>query len=187
MKGMIIYKGKYGATRQYAQWLSEKLNIAAIPASDSIEEQIDSCDYFVLGTSVYIGKLKLARWLKNNQDSIKGKKIFFYLVSATPPSETGKLNKYIQTGIPAELLKKMEIYFLHGRMKMSELSARDRFMLRMGAWLTRDPAAKKKMLTDFNGVKAENLAPLVKSIGSYITSETNQTIQPLPADLKEYF
>ena len=26
MKGIIIYKGKYGATAQYAQWLGEELN-----------------------------------------------------------------------------------------------------------------------------------------------------------------
>ena len=27
MQGHIIYQGKYGATRQYADWLNEMLNI----------------------------------------------------------------------------------------------------------------------------------------------------------------
>ena len=52
-------------------------------------------------------------------------------------------------------------------MKMKNLSWWDRFLLKMGARLTKDPVEKKKMLTDFNEVKKENIEPLIESVRKF--------------------
>jgi menaquinone-dependent protoporphyrinogen IX oxidase len=187
MKGIIIYKGKYGATRQYAEWLSEKFKLFAAPADDIMNEQLEDYDFFILGCSVYVGKLQLSAWLTENLQLLAGKKIFFFLVSGTPPGEVEKLNKYIQSGVPDQIRNNSEIYFLHGKMKMKELSLKDRFILRLGAMLLKDPVAKNKMLTDFNEVKMENLNPLINNLEFYISSIQKKNNSKEIAVLAEYF
>jgi menaquinone-dependent protoporphyrinogen IX oxidase len=187
MKGIIIYKGKYGATRQYADWLSEEFKLPAVPADDIMKEQLEDYDFFILGSSVYIGKLQLASWIKENIQSLTGKKIFFFLVSATPPAETTKLNEYINSGVPDQVRNNMEVYYLHGKMKIKELSWKDRFILHMGALLVKDPVAKKKMLTDFNEVKKGNLNLFIKDLETYLSSIQKKLPSKAMASLPAYF
>jgi menaquinone-dependent protoporphyrinogen IX oxidase len=164
MKGIIIYKGKYGATAQYAGWLGEELNIPAITAENIEGSDLAPCDFIILGTSVYIGKLQISKWLRHNQEKIKDKKIYFFLVSGTPPDQKEKLETYLQAGLPPAIRDRATVYYLHGKLDIAKLSWKDRFLLKMGARLAKDPEEKRSMLTDYNDVKKENIAGLVAKI-----------------------
>ena len=167
MKGIVIYQGKYGATQQYAEWLGQELNIPVVSADDEREE-ISNYDYFVLGSSVYIGKLVMRNWLKKNLANINTRKIFFFLVSGTAPDEKEKLESYLSSGIPATIRKKIDVSFLPGKLDIKKLSWMDRFLLRMGARLEKDAAVKKGMLTEYNQVKKENLAGLIDKVKNFV-------------------
>lgn len=53
MKGVIIYKSKYGATQQYALWLSTALELPAWqPEEKTINELLNS-DFFIIGSPIY--------------------------------------------------------------------------------------------------------------------------------------
>ncbi|MBC7873254.1 MAG: hypothetical protein H7Y01_04620 [Ferruginibacter sp.] len=164
MKGIIIYKGKYGATRQYAEWLGNKLRLPVSVASAIKRDQLAAFDFFVIGTSVYIGKLQIKKWLSGNLSFLKGKKIFLFQVAGTPPEETGKRQAYNLAGIPEELISQCKFYFLAGRMIVRELSWMDRFMLKMGARLAKDPGDRNNMLSDYDHVRKENLRELTAAI-----------------------
>jgi hypothetical protein len=62
-------------------------------------------------------------------------------------------------------------------MILRELSWKDRFMLKMGARLTKDPAAKKTMPTDYNQVKKENITGLVNAVTKFCAAK-KETMQP---------
>jgi menaquinone-dependent protoporphyrinogen IX oxidase len=176
MEGIIVYKGKYGATQQYAQWLGDELNLP-FAASDNIDgNDLLNYDFFVIGSSIYIGKLQISKWLKANLASLKGKKIFFFQVAATPPDQKEKLETYVRSGVPEEIRNQCEFYFYPGKMIFNNLSWTDRFMLKMGARLTKDPAEKKGMLTDFNNVKKENIAGLASEVKKFC-STNKQSMQ----------
>jgi hypothetical protein len=51
---------------------------------------------------------------------------------------------------------------------MRNLSGWDRFMLKMGAKLTKDPLEKKEMLTDFDHVKKEKVIPIIEGVRAFI-------------------
>ena len=176
MKGIIIYKGKYGATQQYAQWLGEELNLPVAASDKVVGNDLLNYDFLVIGSSVYIGKLQISKWLKANLASLKGKKIFFFQVAATPPGQKEKLETYIRSGVPEEIRNQCEFYFYPGKMILNNLSWTDRFMLKMGARLTKDPDEKKGMLTDFNNVKKENIAGLASEVKNFC-STNKQGIQ----------
>jgi menaquinone-dependent protoporphyrinogen IX oxidase len=176
MKGIIIYKGKYNATRQYAQWLAEELNLPR-DISDNINSgQLKNYDFLVLGSSVYVGKLLMKRWLKNNVAALQGKKIFLFVVCGTQPEMKEKLQSYLHTSVPGEIRNSCETYFLPGRMVMKELSGWDRFIMKMGALPAKGPEAKKEMRMEYDKVKKENLDELIAAIRK-TTEAKNEMLQ----------
>ncbi|HWV65705.1 flavodoxin domain-containing protein, partial [Chitinophaga sp.] len=77
MKGLIIYKGKYGATRQYALWLGDALGWPVVPAGLETTQQLLNAECIILGSSIYIGKLQLRKWVKEHENLIISKRLFF--------------------------------------------------------------------------------------------------------------
>jgi menaquinone-dependent protoporphyrinogen IX oxidase len=164
MNGLVIYKGKYGATKQYAMWIGQELRLPVASADRFPVDELPKYDYFILGSSVYIGKLEIRSWLKKNFDLLQNKKILFFQVAASPMEQIEKRESYNIASLPAAILEKIQFYYLPGRMIMRNLSGWDRFMLKMGAKLTKDPVEKKIMLTDFDQVKKENILPIIEAI-----------------------
>jgi menaquinone-dependent protoporphyrinogen IX oxidase len=167
MKGLVIYKGKYGATKQYAMWIGQELQLPVASADRFPVDELPKYDYFILGSSVYIGKLEIKDWLKKNFDLLQNKKILFFQVSASPPEQIEKRESYNKASLPPDILQKIRFYYLPGRMIMRNLSAWDRLMLKMGAKLTKDPVEKKTMLTDFDHVKKENALPIIEAVRTF--------------------
>ena len=166
MKGLIICKGKYGATEQYGQWLSEDLQFPVADPWDVSAEMLEKCDSIVIGSSVYIGKLQVRDWLRRFEDILALKKVFFFIVCATPLDQKEKLSEIADNNIPASLIKGTNIYFLPGRLVKSRLSFMDRLMLKMGAMLQKDAEVGKRMLQDFDGVSRQNLQTLILDVCS---------------------
>ena len=168
MKGLVIYKGKYGATKQYATWIAQELQLPVASADRFPIDELPNYDYFILGSSVYIGKLEIKDWLKKNFNVLQNKKIFFFQVAASPVEQIEKRQSYNKASLPPSILKKTQFYYLPGRMIMRNLSGWDRFMLKMGAKLTKDPVEKKAMLTDFDHVKKEKVIPIIEGVRAFI-------------------
>jgi len=168
MKGLVIYKGKYGATKQYAMWIGQELQLPVASADRFHTNELMKYDYFILGSSVYIGKLEIKDWLKKNFYILQNKKIFFFQVAGSPVEQIEKRQSYNKASLPPSILKNIEFYYLPGRMIMRNLSVWDRFMLKMGAKLVKDPMEKKAMLTDFDHVKKEKVIPIMEGVRTFL-------------------
>lgn len=170
MKAIIIYKGKYGATRQYAEWLGYELNLPVVTANEINGVTLIPYDLLILGTSIYVGKFQLKSWLKHNLSFIRDKKIFLFQVAGTPPEETEKRENYNQQNIPPPIRQQCTVFNLPGRMNVKKLSWKDRWVLRMGARLAKDPADKANMLTDYDGVKKEFIRDIIRAVRPALNS-----------------
>jgi menaquinone-dependent protoporphyrinogen IX oxidase len=168
MKGLIVYKGKYGATLQYAEWLGAELSLPVMTTGEMTSEILNRYDYVVIGGSVYVGKLQVRDWLKRVIPVLKNKKVFCFIVCGTPMHKKEKLREILWNNIPPELCTEKHIHFLPGRMIKERLSMFDRFMLKMGAKMQKDPEEGKAMLQDVDNVKKEHLTPLVNDVFSSV-------------------
>ena len=171
MKGIVVYKGKYGATAQYAGWLGAELSLPVVDLDDVTVNTILSCDYVIIGSSVYVGKLQAKDWIARNSRLLQTKKVFFFIVCATPADQSSKTAEIIKNNLPHALRKGYNTFFLRGRMIMAKLSRLDRFILKMGARLQKDPVERRNMLQDFDEVKPANLLPLLKSVGDAVSKK----------------
>jgi len=174
MKGVIVYKGKYGTTSQYAAWLSDELQLPVfIPGSLSTGELLE-CDFVVIGSPVYMGKLLINDWLRQHTSILQNKKIFMFVVTATPASEEAKREKVLKENIPVPLRNRCDVYFLPGRLMLKALSPRDRALVWIASLFEKDPANKHILKHGFDILKPEYLADLVKAV--HIYNEREDTI-----------
>ena len=167
MKGLVIYKGRYGATKQYAMWIGHELRLPVASADRFPVNDLINYDYFILGSSVYIGKLEIKTWLKKNFELLRNKKLFLFQVAGAPIEQKEKRQGFNTASVSHEILTKLQVYYLPGRMIMRNLSWWDRFWLKTGAKLVKDPVEKNNMLTDFDNVKIENISPLINAVRSF--------------------
>jgi menaquinone-dependent protoporphyrinogen IX oxidase len=170
MKGVIIYKGKYGATLQYADWLGTMLDLPVYTAGDERPAELAAADYVIMGSSVYIGKLQLRNWLAAHQSRLLNKKLFFFTVCGTSLQERDKLENFIRTNVPIQIQQHCTFYFLPGRLEFRKLTFTDRLLLKIGARMSRKTGAPA-IIKDYDDVKQEHLESIVKAV-------KDQCIQP---------
>jgi len=162
MKGMIIYKGKYGATRQYAIWLGTALELPVEQAGSETAEQLADADYVIMGASVYMGKLQMKSWMKENLTFLSTKKLYLFVVSGTPLDDVNRLQEYVKNNVPEELRSRVECFFFPGKLEFNKLSLKDKLLLKIGAWLSKGSEKDKVQLSDYNKVNRVNIARLVE-------------------------
>ena len=81
MSGIIYYKTKYGSTEEYAKWLSEDVGFELKNLADG--PKIGSEQFVVIGSSLMMGKVTAASWIKKNWDKLKDKKLVFFCVGGS--------------------------------------------------------------------------------------------------------
>ncbi|MCF7931350.1 MAG: flavodoxin domain-containing protein [Acholeplasmataceae bacterium] len=69
MKGIVLYKSKYGNTKQYAQWIADDLKFEVRDLSQFKKSEIGNYEQIIFGTGVYMGKMnQLKKVLKLFKD-----------------------------------------------------------------------------------------------------------------------
>lgn len=167
MKGVIVFRGKYKATKTYAEWIGGELAWPVLDAREATAQAIAKYDCVVAGSAVYIGKLLIKPWLKQNWRTLEQKKMFVFVVCATPPEEMAKLNEMMRSNKLPAFAYRAPVHYLHGRMIMRKLSWWDRVLLKMGSKLEKDPDTKRGMLTEFDAVQKKNIAPIINDVRRY--------------------
>lgn len=169
MKGAIIYKSKYGSTHDYAEWLSEELELPVIGIDELRKNELDRFDFLLIGTPVYFGKFLLLDWLKKNVRNIWNKKLFLFVVSGTPPQAQGG-DKFIRANVPQEIKQGTEIFFLAGRVIHKNLTLRDKLIIGLRALMIKDSKKKKAIRSDLDNVNKENLFPLITAVKKFCSA-----------------
>lgn len=163
MNGFIIYRSRYGATRQYAAWLSAELKIPAIPQEQVTPEIIADAGFLILGSSIYIGKLLMRKWLKQHAAQLEKKRLFIFLVTATKKDKREKLASYVQQNIPACFEDNCRYYFFPGKIIYDQLSPVDKFKVRAGKWIAK-LRNKQLDISDFNDVSPSHISGLLNDV-----------------------
>ena len=162
--GIVLYESRYGAAKQYAEWIGETLDLPVKKCSEVAAWELAAYDFIVAGSSIYMGKTLIRNWLTQNAASLADKKLLLYIVGAAPALQKAKTDKYFTDNVPATLLKADNCFYLQGKSIYNELSFTDRLFLKIGAWLAQKPEDRKAMLNDFNEVKRSHLFPLLNGL-----------------------
>ena len=70
MNGVILYQSKYGATKKYADWLSEETGFPCIETRKADIHEIAKYDTIILGGGLYASGIAGFSFLKKNISGI---------------------------------------------------------------------------------------------------------------------
>ena len=87
MKGIILYTSKYGATKRYADWLSEATGFACVETGKAKIADVSACDTIILGGGIYASGIAGLSFLKKHMDRLQGKKVIVFCDGASPYEE----------------------------------------------------------------------------------------------------
>lgn len=132
MSSIIIYGSHYGTTKQYANELSKKTNIKAIPFKNA--NQINNYDTIIYIGGLYAGGvLGMSKTLKK-LDNVLNKKIILVTVGLADPTDEKNIKTIrnnIKKQIKQEIFEKAIIFHLRGGIDYSRLSFVHKTMLKL--------------------------------------------------------
>ena len=129
MNGVILYKSKYGATRQYADWLADATGFRLVEAGAVKSEDFASCDAVIFGGGIYASGIAGLPILKKNMDLLAGKKVLAFCVGASPFDKTA-FQGIVQQNMKDEL-SSIPLFYCRGAWAPDKMSFKDRALCKM--------------------------------------------------------
>ena len=84
MTGIILCRSKYGASKKYADWISEETGFEVIDTKDADIKKVAEYDFVILGGGLYASAISGIAFLKKNIGALKGKRVIVYCCGAAP-------------------------------------------------------------------------------------------------------
>lgn len=138
MNGVILYQSKYGATKKYAQWLSEETGFPIVETKKAKIEDIRQYGTIILGGGVYASGVAGLSFLKKNMDALQGRKIMAFVVGASPYDEND-FQAVVQHNMK-DALRNIPCFYCRGAFDMDAMTVVDRSLCKM----LQKSVAKKK-------------------------------------------
>lgn len=128
-KGVILYQSKYGSTKKYADWLSEKTGYDCIETKKARVNDLKDYDVIILGGGVYASGILGFQFLKKNIAALKDKKIAVFAVGASPYDEKAIMQSR-ELNFKDEL-SKIPLFYCRGAWNEDKMSFGDRTLCKM--------------------------------------------------------
>jgi menaquinone-dependent protoporphyrinogen IX oxidase len=162
-KVLVAYRSKYGSTKQYAEWIREDTKGDLVDIEDGDTPDLARYDVLIIGGYVRTGHIVIAPFIKDHWSIMKGKEVILFTTSGTPPRHP-KIQSIYEKSLPEEIRKGITYFPLPGRISGKDLTLWDQFLIAIGKIVERDETLKKDMGKDFDGVRRENLLPLLEYV-----------------------
>ena len=124
----VIYKSKYGATKRYAGWIALKLDADLYEVSDIRRKDLKAYDTIIYGGPLYIEKIKGIKFIINNYEYIKDKKLSVFMVGMREFDED-YINSILEDNIPKQVINNIKTFYFRWKMNYQELSLKDKILM----------------------------------------------------------
>ena len=75
IKILIAYQSKYGSTKQYAEWIHQEIKGDLVNIENGDKPDLTRYDIIIIGSSVRVGNIVIAPFIKDHWSVMKGKKV----------------------------------------------------------------------------------------------------------------
>lgn len=124
----VIYKSKYGTTKRYAGWIALKLNADLYELSDIRVKDLKEYDTIIYGGPLYVGKIKGIKFLINNYEHLKNKKVKLFIVGMRNNDDV-YIDSILKNNISEEILNSIDTFYFRGKMCYKDLSIKDKLLI----------------------------------------------------------
>lgn len=129
MSGIILYQSKYGATKCYADWISEETGFACIETKKAKIEAVKQFDTILLGGGIYASGIAGLSFLRKHIQELQGKRIVVFCDGASPYDE--KAFAQIVAHNMKDMLAGIPCFYCRGAWDMDHMNMVDRNLCKM--------------------------------------------------------
>lgn len=130
MGTLILYKSRYGSTREYAEYLHKKIKNSDIHYMDDFDvKNFNDYEYIIIGSPTYAGQTEAYTYLINNWEYLKNKKIFVFTVGLIDHNSIISQRSY--NTIPEDIREKIQYRKLPGKVDLNRLNILERLIFSM--------------------------------------------------------
>lgn len=143
----IVYRSKYGTTRQYAQWLAAELRCVAFDRRKIRAEDLEDFETIVYGGALYAGGVTGVKFLRKNIETLGTKNLVVFTCGLADPSDEKNMrnirNRLIKT-LTDEVVEHIKIFHVRGAINYKKLRLHHKFMMAMmqRSIAKKDPVAR---------------------------------------------
>lgn len=128
-KTAVIYKSKYGSTKRYAGWIALRLDADLYEVRDIRVRDLDDYDTIIYGGGLYIGKINGIKFLIDNYEKIKNKKIIVFAVGME--SNNIDINKKtLDMNFDEDMINNINLFNFIGAFDYSKLNLIDKVLMK---------------------------------------------------------
>nr|WP_312215200.1 flavodoxin domain-containing protein [Clostridioides sp.] len=128
LKTVVLYKSKYGATKKYANWLSEELSCDLIETDNARIDKLVDYDCIIIGGGLYAAGIAGLSFIKKNYGKLQDKKIIVFAVGASPYDK--KSMDAVFSRNFKDNIKNAHFYYCRGSWDEEKMSFKDRTLCR---------------------------------------------------------
>ena len=123
MKTIVIYKSKYGSTKQYAEWIAEALSADLYEAKSVKADKLKEYDTIIYGGGIYAEVIAGVTLITKNFDELRDKKLIVFTTGITPLDCREYYDKLVlDKNFKGEVREKIKVFNYLGRMVLDELT-----------------------------------------------------------------
>ncbi len=156
MKTVVIYKSKTGFTKKYAEWIADELSADIFDVSDVKVNSIATYDTVIYGGSLHAVGINGVKFITQNFDKLKDKKIVVFATGASPWREE-VIKEVKSNNFTLEQQKHIEFFYLRGGFNYSKLGPVDKLLMTLLKWKLKN---KKELTPDEKGMLSSYDNPL---------------------------
>ncbi len=128
-KVVVVYKSKYGSTKQYAEWIAEETQGDLFEASAIKGDMLVKYDTIIYGGGMYAVGILGFKMIRSNYQQLKDKKIIVFSVGLSKESPEA-IHHIKENNFSEEMRENVEFYMLRGAMNFEKLSFTDKMMMK---------------------------------------------------------
>ena len=161
MNAIVLYRTKYGSTKEYAECIADSLGCEAKDAKKIKIDDITKYDTIIYGGGLYAEVINGVSLITKNLEKLKDKKLIVFSTGITPLECRDYYDKLvIEKNFKPEMLENIKVFNFMGRMILSELSIPHRTAIK----------ALKKLMSSKENPTEIFLIPLFQNLMSILPS-----------------
>ncbi len=164
MAGAVVYQSRYGSTRQYAEWLSQSLQMELFSLNEMKDKNIAQFSEIVFCSPVYYGKILLSRYIKKTWNLFKGKKLYLLVVAGVDENAKEDIQNMINLNFKPIILSRLKWFYLGGRMELERLKLMEKFIVKRLAKIIEDEKERDKLQNGYDMIERKKLDPVIATI-----------------------
>lgn len=156
MKTVVVYKSKTGYVKKYAEWIAEELSADLFEGSQITSDMLMTYDTIIYGGGLYAVGINGVKWITQNFEKLKGKKVVVFASGASTSSEKA-VSEVRNKNFTSEQQKFIGFFYLRGGFDYSKLKPFDKVLMTLLKWKLK---RKTDLAPDERGMLAAYTTPV---------------------------